>query len=189
MGAITDTRFVERDLRAQQQRFERARQEMGTDSALLGIAAMHAIEDAQRAGIKKRIYCVSEIVDSTLMWSHYADSHRGICVVLEAEQVGEVGEAWWVDFAGRSISLSGMVSFTPTSDGSIGTVDRKPEPLSPEQVVRMAVQQVLYEDNPPGLLTFDPDDPRRAVSFELVKHTAWPYERERRVLALESILA
>src|SRR5579863_196726 len=27
-----------------------------------------------------RIYCLTPVPDSTLMWSHYADDHRGICL-------------------------------------------------------------------------------------------------------------
>jgi len=30
-----------------------------------------------------RIYCLTPIPTSTLMWSHYADNHRGICLELE----------------------------------------------------------------------------------------------------------
>jgi len=62
------------------------------------------VEREHRAGgVKTRVYCLSEIVDSVLMWSHYADSHRGICVVLKAE---ERGEPWWIPFASSSINLA-----------------------------------------------------------------------------------
>jgi Protein of unknown function (DUF2971) len=29
---------------------------------------------------KRRIYCLTPYADSTLMWSHYAENHRGICL-------------------------------------------------------------------------------------------------------------
>jgi hypothetical protein len=32
------------------------------------------------------IFCVSEVPDSILMWSHYADSHRGICVGIVPQE-------------------------------------------------------------------------------------------------------
>lgn len=182
-----DTSFVERDLRPQRQQFERERQAKGTDAALLGVAAMDVFEREHRAGgVKKRIYCVSEIVDSILMWSHYADSHRGICVVFEAE---EIGEPWWIPFTGSSMSFAGMAGVRTAADGRIEIVEREPSPS--ERIVMLPAQQVLYSDQVPGLFMFDPlpDGPMRGVTFELVKYTAWAYERERRVLVRESVLA
>jgi hypothetical protein len=182
-----DTRFDERDLRPQQQRLERERRAQGTDAALVGVAMMNVFEREHRAGeVKTRIYCVSEIVDSILMWSHYSDSHCGICVVLEAEQKGE---PWWINFAGSSVNFAGMVSVRTTADGRIEIVDREPSPS--EGMVMLPAQQVLYSDQAPGLFMFDPlpDGPMRGVTFELVKHTAWAYERERRVVVRESFLA
>jgi hypothetical protein len=182
-----DTRFVERDLRAQQQQLERERRAQGTDAALLGVAMMNAFEREHRAGgVKTRIYCVSEIVDSILMWSHYADSHCGICVVLEAE---EIGEPWWIPFAASSVSFAEMASVRTAADGRIEIVDREPSPS--DQIVMLPAQQVLYSDQAPGLFMFDPlpHGPMRGVTFEFVKHTAWAYERERRVVVRESFLA
>jgi hypothetical protein len=34
----------------------------------------------QRMVSKRRIYCLTPDPDSTLMWSHYAENHRGICL-------------------------------------------------------------------------------------------------------------
>lgn len=31
-----------------------------------------------------RVYCLSEIPDSPLMWAHYADSHKGVCLEFDA---------------------------------------------------------------------------------------------------------
>jgi len=28
----------------------------------------------------RRFYCLTPFADNTLMWSHYADNHRGICL-------------------------------------------------------------------------------------------------------------
>ncbi len=33
-----------------------------------------------------KIYCFSEINNSTLMWSHYANNHKGVCVEYEVNQ-------------------------------------------------------------------------------------------------------
>jgi hypothetical protein len=32
---------------------------------------------------KRRIYCLTPIPDSTLMWSHYASNHRGLCLEFD----------------------------------------------------------------------------------------------------------
>jgi len=39
-----------------------------------------------------RIFCLSEIPDSPLMWSHYSDSHKG--VVVELEGLDSLDSAW-----------------------------------------------------------------------------------------------
>jgi hypothetical protein len=182
-----DTRFVERDHRAQQQQLERERRAQGTDAALLGLAMMNVFQREHRAGlVKTRVYCVSEIVDSILMWSHYADSHRGICVVLAAE---EICEPWWVDFSSSSISLAGAALTKVTAEGRIEIIDNKPS--QSDLIVRLPAQRVLYSEQAPGLFMFDPlpDGPMRGVTFELVKHTSWIYERERRIVIRESLLA
>ena len=31
-----------------------------------------------------RVYCLSEVCNSPLMWSHYAGSHTGICLEFDA---------------------------------------------------------------------------------------------------------
>lgn len=38
------------------------------------------------------LVCLSEVADDLLMWSHYADSHRGICLVFD----------WQTEFFGRA---------------------------------------------------------------------------------------
>lgn len=35
------------------------------------------------------VFCGSEIYDSTLMWSHYADNHKGVCIGFEFPQTKE----------------------------------------------------------------------------------------------------
>jgi hypothetical protein len=32
------------------------------------------------------VYCVADKADNLLMWSHYADSHRGVCIGFDAER-------------------------------------------------------------------------------------------------------
>ena len=59
---------------------------------------------------KRRVYCLSVIPDSTLMWSHYSANHRGICLefdkdnalIEKARPVRYKGYISRVDPAGRS---------------------------------------------------------------------------------------
>lgn len=44
-----------------------------------GIQAVHNFFITSQVGV----YCVSELCDDILMWSHYADSHRGICLEFD----------------------------------------------------------------------------------------------------------
>lgn len=44
-------------------------------------------QDIQELGSEFRIACLSEASDSILMWSHYANSHSGICVEYDTESL------------------------------------------------------------------------------------------------------
>jgi len=182
-----DARFVERELDAEHQHFQRESATLGPDAAMLGTAAMNVFEREQRAGgVQRRIYSVSETVDSILMWSHYADSHRGICIVLEAQ---EENNFWWVPFAGSSARATGMAHVKPAADGGLEVVES--EPSLTGHVVMLPARQVVYSDQPPGLFMTNRslDGRQRLITFELVKHTSWEYERERRIVVRESLLA
>src|ERR1017187_4665739 len=42
-------------------------------------------KDIQRMVSERRIYCLTPDADSTLMWSHYANNHRGICLEFSVD--------------------------------------------------------------------------------------------------------
>jgi hypothetical protein len=44
-----------------------------------------------------RVYCLSTHPDNSLMWSHYSNRHRGICVEFDASQP-LIGGAWEVEY-------------------------------------------------------------------------------------------
>ena len=52
-------------------------------SMLLTIANFHLENTAHTENYK--VFCLSEINNNTLLWSHYADSHHGICLIFKAE--------------------------------------------------------------------------------------------------------
>jgi len=52
-----------------------------TDQEILGLSYKNFISTVG-------VYCLSEKKDDLLMWSHYADSHRGLCIEFDAETEG-----------------------------------------------------------------------------------------------------
>jgi len=44
-----------------------------------------------------RIYCLTLRSDTPLMWSHYSDKHRGICLEFDAGHA-VIGNAWQVQY-------------------------------------------------------------------------------------------
>jgi hypothetical protein len=56
---------------------------------------LKAMQDAIIHKIEKEIglYCLSEINDSILMWSHYADNHKGYCLEFDATENTPFGQA------------------------------------------------------------------------------------------------
>jgi hypothetical protein len=86
---------------------------------------------------QSRVYCLSARFDSTLMWSHYANNHRGVCLEFRCDN--EV--------------------FGPA-------------------------MKVNYADDYP-VFDFTSDDP---LVLLITKASAWSYEEEYRVVALEKFI-
>lgn len=180
-----DLIYDEAGPREEQERFIQERTNMGTDQALLGVAAMKVFEREVLSGDRRtRIYCVSEIVDSVLMWSHYADSHRGICVVLKAEAAGE---QWWLGFERCSANIDGYVAVRGAADGSIRKLTATG---AMPGVVMLPVHKVRYLKSLPNPFLFDSasDGSMKSYTYELVKQSQWSYEKERRIVINESFL-
>ena len=181
-----DSRFVERDLRSPRERFEREREELRTDDGLLAIAYARVFErQVQQTHGRRKVYCLSETVDSVLMWSHYAESHRGICIILESHEAAGVS---WLEFEGRSFNLSrhavGTVSAEGKLDGGWKEIQAAPPTL------HLAAHPVRYQEDSPSVINFHEgsDGRLRGVTFELVKHVDWAYEKERRIVVDEAML-
>lgn len=181
-----DSRFIDRDLSAQRADYERYWISLGKQASMLGVGAMRTFENAMRNRARQsRICCFSDLENSVLMWSHYSDSHRGICVILEAEE--EAGFLW-LRFQGRSLDYSGGYS---TISGSKGTIEKHGPLVAAPDIIRLPIHPVRYQEEAPGLFQFfdGPDGTPRAVTFELIKHRDWSYEKERRVVLDGSQLA
>jgi hypothetical protein len=61
-------------------------------STVQGIAINQAsLEDAKRQMKNYGVLALSEVNDNILMWSHYADKHRGICIEFERTDTNDLG--------------------------------------------------------------------------------------------------
>jgi len=61
----------------------------------------------EQARIKKmeeffRLYCLSAVPDNLLMWAHYSDSHKGVCIGFNPKKLIEVISPVWVAPVGYS---------------------------------------------------------------------------------------
>ena len=71
------------------------------------------------------VLCLSEVKDSILMWSHYADCHHGVCLVYDTDN------EFFVNAQPVRYSVSGLAStqsFTPTNRCLTTLSSRSPTP-------------------------------------------------------------
>jgi len=109
------------------------------------------------AGITFRIACFSEKRDNILMWSHYASSHRGICIGFETTIInGHLGLST-VDFPCVSKSFMRLKPMKYS--------DTRPMPYN----------------------MFNGSATKAMLDFLFAKHILWEYEKERRAIITASI--
>lgn len=58
-------------------------QRMRTDPSALRDAIANLSRTVHRVIAERRIYCLTPHPDNILMWSHYGDNHRGVCLVFD----------------------------------------------------------------------------------------------------------
>ncbi len=128
-----------------------------------------------------RIYCLSSRFDSVLMWSHYADSHSGICVEIEADIQKKFG---FIPFLSRSINCELFVSGQFLKNGRF----KKKKKSIEEHMLAFPAHQVAYTSNVPELICQLNNEDRIAISSQFVKHSAWSYEEEFRIVIDEQFI-
>jgi hypothetical protein len=102
-----------------------------------------------------KICCFSETNLSIMMWSHYADSHKGICLCFKTQKVGNGHLREF--FIPESMSLSPSILFP---------VDyHKPKP----KIINMLALSKTKEYE-------------KLMDFHIRKHQDWKYEKEHRQL-------
>lgn len=109
-----------------------------------------------------RICCFSETNESILMWSHYADKHTGICI--EYTTIDE-----------------GIFSAIPLDD----SLQQINDPVLNKY---FTLSRVDYQVKMPNAYNRLQDDNKYFIQFLKTKHTDWSYEREIRIIAVNSLL-
>jgi Protein of unknown function (DUF2971) len=77
------------------------------------------IQEELRRGYERGVCCLSRRWDSVLMWSHYADQHRGLCIEYDASPLAEA-EIYRVNYdTAREIPASVLYRLFITVDESV----------------------------------------------------------------------
>lgn len=122
----------------------------------LKILAMNEMPRLHAARVTKYgVFCMTERCDSILMWSHYADSHRGICLEFDQSLLLAMGH--------REITIE------------LG--QRLLAPLNP--------QKVHYSNKFPDLNYFRSSLEEISKGVVLWKSAEWSYESEWRICSVE----
>ena len=109
------------------------------------------------------VLALSEINDHILLWSHYAENHKGICL----------GFATRIE--GNSL---GILFDEPTLTFSVHGVTKGFLP----------VRKAKYTRTMPEPYNRLKDDNRKLMEFSIAKHVDWEYESERRIVLPKSVV-
>jgi len=103
------------------------------------------------------LYCLSEIRDNILMWSHYSNSHKGICIGFETV----------IDQNSLCIRTD-----DPTLNNHTNPMYHRTLPVS----------KVKYQNNCPEPYDFLVSDNNHLYELFKTKSIDWQYEQERRII-------
>jgi hypothetical protein len=117
----------------------------------------------QSALSKTRVSCFSEAPDNILMWSHYADHHRGICTIFETQKHDTIQ---YLVFEKDDVDYK-----NPTLPSDHG-----------------GIIKVRYDDGLPKAYNHLEYDQNKIAPFLITKSKAWSYENEWRLIFPEHAL-
>lgn len=132
---------------------------------------MFACLDAVRISIRKntKIICFSEVYNSMLMWSHYADNHKGFVLVYDKKDLAEA----------KPYTKKEQLTFSKTKLEKVRYVDKQKD-------MTQAVLSYIRFNMLPNMGDIEPCDGKFPVAdlreILLEKATDWSYEKEWRII-------
>ncbi len=126
---------------------------------------------------KEYILCLSAVVDNLLMWSHYADGHRGYCVEYTEYSVADI----------LDLKATGIFPHDAPNH-KIGLAAARPVEYLTTEEIESIVQQI--PDSPHEFRTlYDGATAERKTELvtliqrtSFIKHLYWSYEQEYRLI-------
>jgi hypothetical protein len=126
---------------------------------------------------KEKILCLSEVNDNILMWSHYANSHKGFCVE-------------YTDYSDEEIQYLKTKRLFPNQKNSKLTIIRNAKPVKYKttQEINAIIKDIPQNDKHFLSLynSLDKEKQKQLVekiqTTSFIKHIDWSYEKEYRII-------
>ena len=114
--------------------------------------ASNAIQDQYARTVRSEIgvLCISEVCDDILMWSHYADFHRGICLEFD-------GEAMFMQHANRVTYAKHRPKIDAYRDSNDTKLDKALLTKSDHWSYEREWRLIRYQGGP-GVVAFRPEN-------------------------------
>ena len=129
-------------------------------------SGLHYKQLHKKALKNARISCFSTVFNNILMWSHYADSHKGICLIFESSPVPNEPNVKSLRFHKEDIN-----NLTNPLDDNV-----------------LPILKVNYKAELPGTYNFLELNSADIEPFLITKAPDWQYESEWRILAPDDYL-
>ncbi|EPG67401.1 DUF2971 domain-containing protein [Leptospira wolffii] len=125
------------------------------------IIAADSKEERKRLDDHNRVFCMSHVRDNILMWAHYSDQHKGICLGFEVTEVQDT----------KMIKLEKDDFLVPTQNFPRGY---------------LSIFDIEYDNTiPPPMNVIKDYSSDGIFQFLLRKNECWKYEQESRILLRE----
>lgn len=119
-----------------------------------------------------RVFCLSTKKNNRLMWSHYANSHKGICLGFEAEFNNNYH---FIGFEGECFQ-------------NLGNYQTRKKEILTGKMCLLPIIQVEYYDNLPDFLNQSLNNKNKFKSYHYIKDSRWKYENEWRIVVSKEII-
>jgi hypothetical protein len=128
----------------------------------------------------KMVHCLSASHQNLLMWSHYADSHKGICVEYTGYTDNEIDEL----LTERPEEISQDMLCIVNNAKKV--VYKSKEGIDSYLASLPTTEQEMYSVLAQAPKRISDDVLGRVVDGLLIKHKSWSYEEEYRIIATKN---